>query len=362
MAYNYCILCVLVLALNGCVKDTTLDDGLGRRVVVEFVLSDDDVQNLYLSLTKGPGEEVAPAISGADIKLTDISNGVEMEHFVKVVDDKWILDYSGVPGHRYRLEVKVDGYDPVWAEQAIPEKDELVRAAVGHGVPPKYTGYGAFYNIDNLPEFLIIRGIKRNKATGEYTMVENLCTDYPGVEEVNTTGVLYDGNPKWRTGMGWGGEPFVYHDSPVSGMEGVWTYMFPNLIGRELHKDFLLINRVDDNHPGLDKLYDFVEGKGFCISGSFYINKAYYNLDYTLIDYDEYLLISSLSEDYGRFFKDAYQLKKVHEGDSFSSIYLRDNIFSNINNGLGIFGTMVSYKINFDGVNQDTAPLPEIGL
>ena len=69
--------------------------------------------------------------------------------------------------------------------------------------PPKYTGYGAFYTIDSIPDFLIIRGTKRNKETGEYVMVEDLCTDYPGVEDINATGRLYDGNPKWRTGVAW---------------------------------------------------------------------------------------------------------------------------------------------------------------
>ncbi|MBO4916790.1 MAG: DUF4249 family protein [Bacteroidales bacterium] len=359
---------IAAFILCGCVKDTTLDAGLERKVVVEFVLTEDNVQNLYLSLTGEPGEKVVPPVQETEIRLIDVTKSKELNRdivlneFVRVSDNQWTLDYAGIPGHEYRLEVKADGYDLVWAEQIMPEKVELARAAIGHGVPPKYTGYGAFYTIDSIPDFLIIRGTKRNKETGEYVMVEDLCTDYPGVEDINATGRLYDGNPKWRTGVAWGGDSFVYHDSPVAGMDGVWTYMFPNLIGKELHDGFLLIKRVDDNHAGLDNLYDFENGKGFCISGSFYINHAYYNPDYTLIDYDEYLLYSSLSPDYGQFLKDVWQLKKVHEGDDLSSIYLRDNIHSNIQGGLGIFGTSVSDRVNFDGYNQDTASLPKIEL
>ena len=353
----------LSMALSGCVRDTTLDPGVERKVVVEFVLTEDSVQNLYLFLTKEPGELAAPAIQEAEIKLINVSNRFEPEHwFVKAADNLWTLDYSGIPGDRYRLEVKVDGYDPVWAEQTMPKKVELVRAAPGHGIPPKYVSYGAFYTIDSIPDFLIIRGTKRDKETGKYYQVEELCTDYPGVEEINASGRFYDGNQKWRTGTGWGEDPFVYYDSPVAGMDGVWTYMFPNLIGKAMHQGFLLINRVDENHAGLDNLYDFENGKGFCVSGSFYINHGYYDSNHNLIDYDEYLLISSLSSDYGRFVKDTYQLKKVHEGGDLSSIYLRDNIHSNIQGGLGIFGAMVSDRINFDGNNQDPNYNPDSAI
>lgn len=355
---------IAAFILCGCVKDTTLDAGLERKVVVEFVLTDDTIQSLYLSLTGEPGEKVAPPVQETEIRLIDVTKSKELNRdivlneFVRVSDNRWTLDYAGIPGHEYRLEVKVDGYDPVWAEQKIPEQFELVTAAPGHDMGlPKYVGYGAFYTIDSVPEYLIIRGMQRNKETGEYGPVEELCSDYPGVEEINATGRFYDGNRKWRTGTGWGEAPFVYHDSPVEGTDGVWTYMFPNLIGKELHDGFLLINRVEENHAGLDNLYDFGNGKGFCVSGSFYINHGYYDSDYNLIDYDEYLLISSLSPDYGRFVKDTYQFKKVHDGDDLSSIYLRDNIYSNIQGGLGIFGAIVSTVTVFYGNNQDTAPV-----
>ena len=361
----HCLLCFVAAILCGCVKDTTLDAGIERRVVVEFVLTEDSVQNLYLSLTGEPGEKEATAVQKAGIRLIDITRSKELnrdivlDRFVRVSDSHWTLDYAGIPGHEYRLEVKADEYETVRAEQTMPERFELVTAAPGHnGVMPKYVGYGAFYTVDSVPEYLIIRGTKRDKETGEYGPVEELCTDYPGVEEINATGRFYDGNRKWRTGTGWGEAPFVYHDSQVEGTDGVWTYMFPNLIGKELHDGFLLINRVEESHAGLDKLYGFENGKGFCVCGSFYINHGYYDSDYNLIDYDEYLLFSSLSPDYGRFVKDAYQLKKVRDGDDLSSIYLRDNIYSNIQGGLGIFGAMVSTVTEFYGNNQDTAPAP----
>lgn len=256
--------------------------------------------------------------------------------------------------------MKVDGYDLVWAEQKMPEKMKLVRAATEAVINPQpllpYMKYGAYYNIDFIPDYLMIRGTKRDKETGEFIPVEELCTDYPGVEEINVTGRFYNGNPKWRTG--WENANYVYHDNPVVDGDGVWTYMFPNLIGSNLHEGFLLIRRVDDNHAGLEKLYDFpigesFHGKAFCISGSFYMNQAYPSSDYTQVLFHEYLIASSLSPDYGLFLKDAWQFKKTHEGGDLSSIYLRDNIYSNIQGGLGIFGAMVSSMTPFDGYYQE---------
>ena len=366
MVFNYRILCLLGLALSGCVRDTSLDAGLERKVVVEFVLTEAGVQNLYLSLARGPGELAAPAIQEAEIKLINVSNRFEPEHqFVKVADNQWSLDYSGIPGDEYRLEVRVDGYGLVWAEQGMPEKVELGRAAIGHvSILPNYVGYGNFYYIDNLPDFLMIRGLTWDQELGEYVPVEKLCTDYPGVEEINTTEQVYDGYPKWRTGIGWHwseigweGADFVYHDSPVDGDDGVWTYIFPNLIGKKLHNDFLFITRVDDNHAGLDALYTFSRGydystkqedlsaKGFCISGSFLFGQELLQIEMP----DDYLVVSSLSPDYGQFMRDAWQLKKVHEGGDLSSIYLRDNIHSNINGGLGLFGAVASSTTTFYG-------------
>ena len=358
----------LSMALSGCVRNTTLDPSVERKVVVEFVLTEDSVQNLYLTLTKEPGELAAPAIQEAEIKLIKMSDNFEPEHlFVKVADNQWSLDYSGIPGCPYRLEVKADGYDLVWAEQKMPEKMELLPAATGDVQPlPQYMNYGVYYHIDNIPDFLIILGTKRNKETGEYLPVEELCTDYPGVEELNPTGRLYEGNPKWRTGTGfhftetgWENANYVYHDSPIDGEDGVWTYLFPNLIGMPLQKDFLFISRVEDNHAGLDRLHDFPTGKGlfrgkaFCISGSFEMNQSYYDSDYNLLGYDEYLIVSSLSPDYGRFWKEAWLFKKTHEGDDLSSIYLRDNIYSNIQGGLGIFGAMTSSETPFYGYYRE---------
>ena len=154
---------LLALQLCGCVRETTLDAGLPRKVVVEFVLTDENVQNLYLSLTGEPGETVSSAVGEAEIKLLDVSQNMEMDQFVRVADNQWTLEYSGIPGHKYRLEIKVDGYDRVWAEQTMPEKAELPGLGYGLAVyfdlEPRldYPDWGLYYSIEHIAIPSVIR-------------------------------------------------------------------------------------------------------------------------------------------------------------------------------------------------------------
>lgn len=90
MRNSLCLLCLLAAILCGCVKDTTLDAGQERRVVVEFVLTEDSVQNLYLSLTGEPGEKEAPAVQKAGIRLIDITRSKELNR-----DIEFLYEYAG---------------------------------------------------------------------------------------------------------------------------------------------------------------------------------------------------------------------------------------------------------------------------
>lgn len=45
----------------------------------------------------------------------------EME-FERQQDGVWRVDFAAKPGHKYRIDVNVPGYDPIWAEDQMPEK------------------------------------------------------------------------------------------------------------------------------------------------------------------------------------------------------------------------------------------------
>ena len=62
-----------------------------------------------------------------------------------------------------------------------------------------------------------------------------------------------------------------------------------------------------------------------------------------------YLEVSSVSKDLDTYMLDTYERLLLQESSDLSSIYLRDNSFTNIHGGLGIFGAKCSRKYQWSG-------------
>ena len=110
-----------LVCLTSCVKDVILDAGENPQVVVDCILSNDDVQKLYLCFTKGASRDEADPLTEAVATLIDLTEGKTVGQFVKSESDLWTLDYTPIPMHHYRLEVQVPGYDLIYAEDVMPE-------------------------------------------------------------------------------------------------------------------------------------------------------------------------------------------------------------------------------------------------
>ena len=52
------------------------------------------------------------------------------------------------------------------------------------------------------------------------------------------------------------------------------------------------------------------------------------------------MLINFVSDDYDLYLRDATYFQMLTETSDMSSVSVRDNMFTNINGGLGIFGAM----------------------
>lgn len=57
-----------------------------------------------------------------------------------------------------------------------------------------------------------------------------------------------------------------------------------------------------------------------------------------------YIFCVTPSTDYDKYLQEAYYFMEIQQSSDLSSIYLRDNIYSNIGGGLGIFGAQISRK------------------
>ena len=350
-----------VLMISSCVKDIIMEGQTKPQVVVSCILSNDPVQTLNLSFTKGASLSEAPPLTEAVATLYDLSLHNEMVavgDFQRQSDGEWILDYKAVPGHEYRLEVNVPGYEMIHAEQQMPSDTADVGIGYFSNIRPyvaPWSGwiketdkfgwtnyqwpededrpkYETYYDMEST-EPVWICAMNYNKETERHEPAEYICTDAEA-DVINITDKVYEPLKK--------DIPMPYKLSHYISPEVFYSAhqmeLYPNLEGRQLYRSYIRLPK----------------GKHiFSISGSF--TGEYYEGNYKdditiaatkghqeFIEDKGYICISVLSDDYDEYLTDSYYYQQVTGSSDISTIYLRDNIFTNISGGLGIFGAKLS--------------------
>ena len=315
MKHLYLLFFLSIVTIS-CSREMVMDTMEEPRVVVECVLSNQSVQTLRLSYTKGASMDEAPVLREAEASLTDLTTGEDAGNFVRQDDGTWTLDYSAVPLHSYRLEVRVPGHELIWAEQTMPTSY------------PWTESYHTYAYNPASKQYLWIWAMKYDPDTGKREYVERICTDLPFVDDFNLTGDLYIPQTADTNYYGAPGESKLY----------------PALEGKPLHKRFLRIDFKD--YDDISQNYEFEVSGDF--HGDFFHN--YFALKPThYIPYDDegYLAAANVSPEFDRYLRDAVYLQQLAESSDLSSIYIRDNIFTNISGGLGIFGAYTGSQLEW---------------
>ena len=309
---------------GGCMRDVVLDAGERPKVVVECVLTDSGPQELRLSFTKRASLSETPELTEATARLIDLTNNYPVGEFRRMDDGIWALDYVAVPCHKYRLEVEVPGYDLVWAEQTMPERIVVERIAEELPLPPPPPMSNTrpplplvSYRIINADTPVWIYGILDYGPDKDEMYVERLCTDYPDVDIFNLTGDSYTPNIRHRDGSA--------------------LAIYGSLYGKLLHRRFLRIPNVSSEQS----LY---------VSGDF---PGVYGLDDIFVFPERmYVWFSSFSQDYDRYLKQAFTTVNAGITTDLSSIFVRNNFYSNVHGGIGILGTCSSSVQEWFGASQ----------
>lgn len=355
------------------------------QVAVVCVLTDDPVQELHLSFTKGASLSEAPSLTEAKATLTDLTRREEME-FERQQDGVWRVDFAAKPGHKYRIDVNVPGYDPIWAEDQMPEKlrfylqrvywlERMVESPTGYqpldpeiedeeiqtwiwqegDCLPKgetYFGVAALHN----PVW--IYALNYNPSTGQREFVEEICTDYAGVDAFNLTGNTYI-SPLWE-------EPIPYKVKPkyAESLNNTHTRaLYPFLNGSATHKYFLRIpTREIELKPVFKGLAFGVAGR---FSGKWNCPDSFHQIGYADFDLENevnreygyahdvasdegYVVCAAVSDTYDAYLMEAWKMQEIQMSTDLSTIYLRDNILSNIQGGaIGVFGCKVERKFQW---------------
>ena len=352
-----------LVCLTSCVRDVILDAGETPQVVVDCILSNDDVQKLYLCFTKGASRDEADPLTEAVVTLIDLTESKTVGQFVKGEEKNlWTLDYSAIAQHHYRLEVQIPGHDLIYAEDTMPQLPEITERHRGEPrvevIDPdhpwssspilvQYDGYmaitekereegaveyltekygyhemwGSYYYIKSAPDAFLIYGMNYNEATGQHEMAGSICTDHPSAEPFNLTGDIY--------------QPEIYvHE------ETRHFVLHHKLQGASLYDKFLCIS------AGAEKVEKY-----FILSGSF--TGKWYDVNNRIEEdrepYEDegFLVVMAISENYRHYLREACHFIDIKESTDMSAIYLRDNIYSNIKGGAGIFAASVSDELQW---------------
>ena len=325
LLHRLLLVCTLPFLWASCVRDTAMDAMEEPQIVVECILTDEPVQTLYLTYTKGASREKAPDLQEATAVLTDLTDNKEAGRFLRSSDGSWQLSYTPVPEHRYRLDITVPGREPVWAEQTMPEAPGVdVRWDWWREDLPEDARYrksqGYIFSADTLRSPVWFYGINYPDAESAGEMADRLSTDFPGVDRFNEMPELYladDDNSFWRN----------------------WFRVsaYPDLEGSPYHRNYLRFpvwegERTEFLVSGELRNY-MADSRDFIHS-----DKRFAELHYF-----------SASEDYDKFLTDSYYLILASGSSDLADIFLRENVYTNIRGGaVGLFGARVERCVLWD--------------
>lgn len=346
--FTVVMLTALMLALSSCVRDVIMDAEERPTVVVECILTNSAMQELHLNFTKGASKTVAEPLTEAAATLIDLTSGMTVGEFDKASGDLWTLDYSPVSNHRYRLEVQVPGYDLIYAEDTMPDSlyvysytwsENLLDNLWGPPAPSfsdnSFCG-GTLFSFGSLPKYTLIYGMNYNPQTGKHEIADEIFTNLPVVDNFNITSEVYVPEiVKWEEDL------YVSCDAVKA--------LYADLKGAPKHKQYLLLNKEElsdylfqfvdqekDKYSSYSVIYDFMVFGSF--TGDWYWRRSSQQQDFgNPLPTEGYLVFESLSDNYLAYIRDAIHIMQLKESTDMSTIYLRDNIYTNVVGGRGIF-------------------------
>ena len=323
------LLCLLCGLLSSCLEDIDLDTG-EQILNVYCVLKEGPEQELELSYIAPTGGTSSPV--GEDVTITLFESGIPVGVFTRTSETKWRMDYTPEGGQTYRLEVKVPGVDPLTAETRYPRTGTLrhLKATWGN------SSFGATgFKLDDAPEDQILWCYFANILEGP-AFADYIATDHPHVDGRGETIYPFDASlPIYQSGtlsehFCLGGSVFnhLFSDVPPLSHEKALRILHPVGFNRSLGNEKLLVYH-DDSNPSIPT-YELGSTSIFGIGG---MTRSAMRAD---------LVIESVSAEYDSYLSDYYYGQ--HDASDFTALVYSQNFYSNILNGIGIFGASFAYR------------------
>lgn len=282
----------LLLCVCGCVSEVDMEVPFEPKVVVNCLLSSSPVQSLTLTYSRDiKTSDYYRSVDNADVALFEGDRLVGKFH--KVSYDKWELSFTPSPNKNYRLEVDIQGFPPIRATTTFPVAAFIIRKL---SMDNATDAMRYFEKVRANAPFWVYAFSKSNdtvmnpvKIDPSFRLFGEIGTDYPGVDAFNQS---------------------VDFNS--------------DMIDRKTKEHFFYLRMLPDS------------------------SVRYFGLELPIFPL---VVFRSVSHDYDMYLKSGVSKMLTHSAfdDNFRS-FDEQPIYTNIENGLGIFGayvdTMIDYNIN----------------
>ena len=310
-----------------CTRVTDLRPEGRGEVVVVCVLTEEATQTLTLDVTDIASPEDRAALSEAEITLFDETAGNEAGRFLKGEGKDWRLEYAAIPEHKYRIVITISGREEISATTTMPRGSQIQ-----YSFGQYY--YGTSYKIDSLPEgALWVMGVNHAHGNKNHETADKIATSLTTVDSFNVTDGVFHAVNFFMDSE----EEFEFED------EGEIQF-YPNVEGQPLYEKMFRIP------PVWEICRESKEAMGwFQVAG--YFRTLYYPYGFdgkvlALNETDGYVLFISVSEEYDRYLRDVISKRMQQQAMmDYASLFSRENVYSNIANGLGIFGARTDEKL-----------------
>lgn len=330
------LICLVALS-SSCIKSVVLDAEAEPKIVVECILDNaKSEQTLHIGYTKGKLEDNYDTLTEVHAILIDKTSDNRIGTFRYDRDCEWTLDYIPEEGHLYRLEISIPGHPEIWSECQMPipvsffeiqgssftpifssttnpGKNDIDRSLNPSDLPKRleYTN-GICYKYTPFPCQISLSMFSASSLEGERIFIDRLTSDAASSFDTNILEQRYDANDK------------NYAHMPVRTdfSDRIWLALpYPSTVGRHYYKGNVVF---DGNTDDGDGNYFVVTPDISCLND---INGQW----------NQYLMIECLSDNLLDYNQMIEQIVKKKESTDYTTIFLRDNLPSNINGGIGIF-------------------------
>ena len=389
--------------LASCVEEIVMSPEEKRAVNVECVLENSETQTLHLNYTAYMSEDFQTPVEDAAITVKEYTwkhKGEEVicvinkeYKFQRVKDGIWNAEFSPIPGARYDLEIYTSRGDTITAStyyvrdttmfrwydeldfvfpKGNPGTKDLFLPTIYSTVlnTPECSFNDVrsaefplfrFYSESTFP--LWIYGMDYDPAKDEYCQAELITIPYPdSLRVLSTVHPYYDWIDRFnvvdvkREDVA----EFRYPDDVGIEFPHVLEYGYPqylhgeyNATTTDMHYRYLRL-QCSYNAPKKGQFKPGTQTDGyypceFC--GHIYVAASFRQYRYGIPHPKAYLVFQVANEDYDRYLKTlvSWSQKKEYGGNtSLTDIWEhKSQLYSNINNGLGIFGAKYVKRVPY---------------